>query len=72
METFNIETNFAISLTYNRIYDVWEPFIEHFDEKVCLVVYFSKKIDICDFLLLGSCLHFTPPPQLVLVFLGFS
>jgi hypothetical protein len=26
METFNIETSFAISLTYNEIYNVWEPF----------------------------------------------
>jgi hypothetical protein len=36
-------------------------------KKWSLFVYLSKKIDICDFLLLGLCLHL-PPPKLVLVF----
>jgi hypothetical protein len=44
METFNIETNFAISLTYNGIYNVWEPFIKPFNEKVKFVfLSFEKK-----------------------------
>ncbi len=71
METFNIETNFAISLTYNGIYNVWEPFIKPFNEKVKFVfLSFEKKWHI-RFLSIGLMSTFEPPhpPQkLVLVF----
>jgi hypothetical protein len=35
METFNIETNFALSLTYNGIFDVWEPL-----SNLLMIIYF--------------------------------
>jgi len=40
-------------------------------KKWSLFVYLSKKIDICDLLLLGLCLHLIPPLKLILVFNNF-